>query len=255
MIERAGVTVRWADNQSGCKGTCTPGMIEPVAGAADLCPEGRCYDMALVGNIRKALARSHDTARQLVVLHMIGSHGPAYYKRVPEGMQPFGAGCRSQDLGACSPGQVRDAYDNSIAYTDRVVASAIDTLAAVPGIDAVLLYDSDHGESLGEKGLWLHGAPWWAGIEEQTQVPMVMWMNDGARERFGVDPADLQRVAGQQLSHDNLADTLLGLCEVRTSVYRSGRDLLARARSLRTSSGLAAGGRMTAKSPDGVSGG
>ncbi len=233
VIERAGVAVRWADNQSGCKGVCTPTMLEPVTGDSQMCPDGNCYDEALVANVDAAIAKAKDKNRQLLVLHMIGSHGPAYYKRVPPELRAFGDGCQSEDMGACSPQAVRDAYDNTIHYTDRVLGRIIDDLNTAEGVDTVLLYVSDHGESLGEKNLWLHGAPYWAGIDEQTKVPMVLWLSAGAKARFGVTDAQLKTAAKEAVSHDNLFDTLLHLNEVNSGVYDARQDLIEAAKRVK----------------------
>ncbi len=234
VIQRAGVSVRWVDNQSGCKGACTPKMLEPVVQNERDCSHGRCMDGAMLGNIKNAISRKISERRQLLVLHMMGSHGPAYWRRVPEGFAPFGQGCRKDDIGACSPQQVRDSYDNSIAYTDKVLADAIDVLNEAKGIDTVLLYVSDHGESLGEKGLWLHGAPYFMAPSEQTHVPMILWMNETAKQRFSVDEHKLGELKQQPLSHDNLVDTLLGAVQVHSAVYQETLDLFARIRSNKT---------------------
>lgn len=230
VIRRAGVDVRWADNQSGCKGACTPEMMEKVTGDEALCPDGYCYDAALIHNVDAAIVKAKSQPRQLLVLHMMGSHGPSYYKRVPEAMKNYGEGCRTENLGSCTPQAVRDSYDDSIAYTDWVLAQMIDGLKAAKDVDTVLLYVSDHGESLGEKGMWLHGAPYWAGVDEQMKVPMVMWMSEGAYQRFGITPQSLAALATKPATHDNLADTLLGLSEVQSTIYRSDRDLTVLAR-------------------------
>ena len=59
-----------------------------------------------------------------------------------------------------------NAYDNTIAYTDKVLADLIDLLAMQEGLSTSLIYVSDHGESLGEKGLYLHGAPYFMAPDE-----------------------------------------------------------------------------------------
>ena len=214
VIERAGVTVRWADNQSGCKGACTDAMTVPVAKNPTDCPSGVCWDKAMLGNIDEALQST--ARRELLVLHSMGNHGPAYWHRTPPTFRPFGTGCLKDDLGDCRPDDVIVSYDNAVAYADSFLAAAIDKLAAVRDRDVVLLYVSDHGESLGEKGLWLHGAPYWTHLSEQVKVPMILWMNDSARHRFNFKvPAG--NVA-TPVSHDNLADTLFDLTGVRTRV-------------------------------------
>ena len=227
VIDRAGVTVRWVDNQSGCKGACTNAMKIPVAKNAEDCPSGTCWDKAMLGNIDEALRT--ETKRELLVLHSMGNHGPAYWRRTPPAFRPFGEGCLKDDLGECRPEDVVVSYDNAVAYADQFLAAAIDKLSAVKDRDTVLLYVSDHGESLGEKGLWLHGAPYWTHLSEQTKVPMILWMNDSARRRFNVT-----RPTGNvdvPVTHDNLADTLFELTGVRTRAAQPQESLLTRLRS------------------------
>ena len=224
VIERAGVTVHWADNQSGCKGACTDAMTVPVAKNPTDCPTGVCWDKALLGNLDEAIQNPSD--RELLVLHSMGNHGPAYWRRTPPDFRPFGEGCLKDDLGDCRPEDVVVSYDNAVAYADSFLAAAIDKLAALKNRDVVLLYVSDHGESLGEKGLWLHGAPYWTHLSEQTKIPMVLWMNESARRRF-----DFQVPAGNvtsPVSHDNLADTLFDLMGVHSTVSRPTLNLLSR---------------------------
>ena len=226
VIDRAGVTVRWADNQSGCKGACTNAMEIPVTANAGDCPSGTCWDKAMLGNIDEALQAG--TKRELLVLHSMGNHGPAYWRRTPPAFRPFGKGCLKDDLGECRPEDVVVSYDNAVAYADQFLAAAIDKLAAVKDRDTVLLYVSDHGESLGEKGLWLHGAPYWTHLSEQTKVPMILWMNDSARRRFNVtQPAGN---VSTPVTHDNLADTLFELTGVQSVVQHPQESLLSRLR-------------------------
>ena len=227
VIDRAGVTVRWVDNQSGCKGACTDAMETAVTRNTADCRNGVCWDKAMLGNINAALKT--ETKRELLVLHSMGNHGPAYWRRTPPAFRPFGEGCLKDDLGECRPEDVVVSYDNAVAYADQFLAAAIDKLSAVKDRDTVLLYVSDHGESLGEKGLWLHGAPYWTHLSEQTKVPMILWMNDSARRRFNVT-----RPAGNvdvPVTHDNLADTLFELTGVKTRAAQPQESLLTHLRS------------------------
>jgi len=89
----------------------------------------------------------------------------------------------------------------------------------------VLLYVSDHGESLGEKGMFLHGVPYPIAPSEQTRVPMVMWATQGAAAAVGVSWDCLRRRAAEPARHDHLFHTLLGVLDVRTSVYEAAWDL------------------------------
>lgn len=227
VLVRAGYKVRWIDNQSGCKGVCKgPGVeyekIDPKA-SPDLCRDGECYDEVLS---RRLAAELPDVRGNTVfVLHMMGNHGPAYFRRYPAAYRHFVPDCTTPELRDCSREQVVNAYDNAIAYTDHVLASIIGALdAESPRLDSSMLYVSDHGESLGEKGLYLHGIPYAIAPEQQTHVPMILWMSrvmtaGDVIERCVRDKANLP------LSHDNLFHSVLGILDVGTSVYRDDRDL------------------------------
>ena len=93
-----------------------------------------------------------------------------------------------------------------------------------------MLYVSDHGESLGENGLYLHGIPYALAPREQIHVPMLLWLSEDLRERLRIDAACLEARRHDPLSHDNLYHSVLGLSGVRTAVYRPERDLFRRCR-------------------------
>ena len=195
-----------------------------------LCREGDCYDDILVQALQnKAGLITTDT---VVVLHMIGSHGPAYFKRYPEKFEAFSPACRSADLSRCSRETIVNAYDNSIRYTDHVLSELVGLLRGVNSrFDTAMLYVSDHGESLGEKGLYLHGIPYALAPREQVHVPMLMWISSGMRQRLGLDLACLAARRGDALTHDNLFHSVLGLAMVDTGAYIEGLDLLRPCRS------------------------
>ena len=120
-----------------------------------------------------------------------------------------------------------NAYDHSILYTDHVLASLIRELEARADVDTALFFASDHGESLGEKGLWLHGAPWWMAPDEQKRVPMLFWMSKGFEERRGVSRQALLAHDPDAVTHESLYSSVLGLLGVETSAYRREYDLSA----------------------------
>lgn len=234
VLARAGVAVRWIDNNSGCKGVCA--RIETLdlssAGDPGLCEGGECLDGVLLRGLDDALDRpAAGNGDSLVVLHMKGSHGPAYYRRYPPQLRRWQPTCDTREIQRCSSEALRNTYDNSIGYTSEVLAGMIERLAArSESQDSVLLYVSDHGESLGEGNVYLHGLPWLLAPAEQKQVPMMVWLSDGASRRLGVGAADLRRVTGRAWSHDDLAPTLLGLLAVRSSLYAPAGDIFANAR-------------------------
>ena len=235
VLARAGYEVRWLDNQSGCKGVCKgAGITErklDAAFAPDLCRGEDCYDEILVRALDTSLRElKRDT---VFVLHMIGNHGPSYYRRYPQAFRRFQPDCRVDELRDCSREQVVNAFDNAILYTDHVIDRSIETLAAAGGVDAALLYVSDHGESLGEGGFYLHGLPYAIAPRVQTHVPMVAWVSPGFARSTSLDVDCLRGLAGEPLSHDNLFDTLLGAADVQTSIYQPRLDLFGRCRPAR----------------------
>lgn len=226
VLARAGVKVTWRDNQSGCKGVCAGLPFEAVstASAPGLCQGDRCWDEGLLRGLDERLQRMQGV--ELLVLHMLGNHGPSYFRRYPAAFERFAPVCREDDLARCTPPQIVNAYDNAVLYTDHVLASLIGTLeASASRVDSAVLFVSDHGESLGEKGLFLHGVPYAIAPREQTQVPMVMWWSDGFARTRDLDAACMRRRAQQPATHDHLFHTLLGLADVQTALYATDWDM------------------------------
>ena len=125
----------------------------------------------------------------------------------------------------CSRESIVNAYDNTILYTDTFLARTIDLLRSLDGVDTSMLYFSDHGESLGEGNMYLHGAPYLFAPGEQTHVPMMLWMSDRFSERFGIDRTCLAARRQQPLSHDNVFHSVLGMLDVDTAVLNPKLDL------------------------------
>lgn len=225
VVARTGVTVDWLDNQSGCKGVCAGTGMETMTAAIDpaACRDGRCLDAVLVTALRQRL----DTAQgdTLLVLHMLGNHGPAYFERYPEAFARYRPTCTRADLARCARPVIVNAYDNAILYTDAVLGQLIDLLAARTDHDSALLYVSDHGESLGEYGLFLHGAPYAIAPAQQLQVPMVLWTAADSARSMGVDLACVATAAQAPHSHDDLFSTVLGFFDIATRAYDRRRDI------------------------------
>jgi lipid A ethanolaminephosphotransferase len=227
VLQRAGVSVLWRENNSGCKGICdrVPRHDAAALRVPELCAGGECLDEVLLNGLQEHLDRLEGDA--IVVLHMTGSHGPAYFRRYPPAFEVFAPACGTVELDRCPRESVLNAYDNSIRYTDYVLGRMIDLLRDnARRFDAGLLYVSDHGESLGENGLYLHGMPYALAPRQQTQVPMVLWLSEGLRRRMEIDMTCLASRAHETRSHDDLFHSVLGLHEVRTTAYRPERDLL-----------------------------
>jgi lipid A ethanolaminephosphotransferase len=227
VLARAGVAVHWRDNQSGCKGVCDglPGDSVLSLNPAGLCADGRCLDEGLLHGLDEVLAASHGV--QLRVLHQLGNHGPSYFRRYPAAFARYQPACESDELQRCSREQIVNAYDNALLYTDHVLAGIIAKLQAHSSrADSALVYVSDHGESLGENNLFLHGMPYPIAPRTQTRVPMLMWMSEGFAQAGAIDAACLRRRAAQPASHDHLFHTLLELLDVRSALYEPAWDLL-----------------------------
>ena len=233
VLQRAGLAVLWLDNQSGCKGVCdrvphAQVSEQPVAG---LCDGGECLDEAMLSGLDARIAALDPERRArgvLLVMHQMGSHGPAYHKRAPEDRKPFQPECRSVTLSECPAEQLLNAYDNSIAYTDHFLSKTLEWLkgqATAGRFDTGLVYVSDHGESLGENGVFLHGVPYAFAPAQQTHVPMVGWLSEGMQKRRGVDAGCLRQRAAKPASHDNLFHSVLGLMDVTTAVRQPALDL------------------------------
>ena len=178
LLKRAGFSVTWVDNQSGCKGTCDGVRVTKPTPDPLYCHAGTCMDGVFNRSIDEAFNALKTQSHAVLFLHMMGSHGPAYYKRSTESEKVFGKECTDPTFKSCSKESIRAAYDSSIRYTDRVVAELIRKLQNKTDINTALIYLSDHGESLGENGLYLHGAPYYIAPDEQKIVPMVMWFSE-----------------------------------------------------------------------------
>jgi len=225
VLQHAGLEVIWRDNNSGCKGVCDrvryEDMSKPVAGNP-LCNSEECYDEHLLEGLPDLIRNAQKDL--VIVLHQKGSHGPAYWKRYPAEFGKFGPVCQTNELEQCSREQITAGYDNTILYTDYFLDMTIKVLQEA-GVPASMLYFSDHGESLGEKNMYLHGAPYIFSPEEQRKVPMMLWMSDSFSQRFHFDRSCLAARSSQQFSHDNVFHSTLGMLNVNTAVYNPKLDL------------------------------
>jgi len=233
VLQRAGLAVLWLDNQSGCKGVCNrvPNVNTSQLKVPGLCDGDECMDEVMLQGLDERIAALPPERRArgvVLVMHQMGSHGPAYYKRSPPAFKKFLPECNDNALQSCSRDALVNAYDNSIAYTDHVLGSAIQWLRAQqPHSAPALLYLSDHGESLGENNLYLHGMPYAVAPEGQKHVPWITWLSPEFEQRSQLTTACLQRQLDQPVSHDNYFHSVLGLMNVETRVYQPALDLYA----------------------------
>jgi lipid A ethanolaminephosphotransferase len=241
VLQAAGLAVLWLDNQAGCKDVCTRipnasafDSLSPAQKSA-LCDGEECLDDVMLKGLDARIAALPAERRAkgvVLVMHQMGSHGPAYYKRSAPEVKRFLPECKTNALAECGHAELQNVYDNSIAQTDHFLSQTIDWLKAQSGrYDPALLYVSDHGESLGEYGLFLHGVPYSFAPEAQKHVPMVTWFSQGMSERRKLSTPCMEAGLDTPLTHDNLYHTVLGLMDVANSTYKPALDALASCRN------------------------
>ncbi|MBS0317890.1 MAG: phosphoethanolamine--lipid A transferase, partial [Proteobacteria bacterium] len=226
LLQRLGFAVLWIDNQAGCKGVCdrVPHVDTSSLKVPGLCSGGECLDGVMLVGLDQRIAALPAAARArgvVLVMHQMGSHGPAYYKRSPAAYKKFLPECESNALETCDRQQVINAYDNSILYTDHFLASCIEWLEhqetwAAPA----MVYVADHGESLGENNIYLHGLPYKLAPDVQKHVPWITWLSPAFQQRTGISVTCLEQQRDRRISHDDYFDSVLGLLDVQTHLYR-----------------------------------
>lgn len=233
VLQHAGLAVLWLDNQSGCKGACDriPNANTSQLKVPGLCDGGECFDEVMLQGLDARIAALSPERRAkgvVVVMHQMGSHGPAYFKRSPAAYKKFLPECTNNSLQSCTSEGLVNAYDNSIVYTDHLLASSIQWLKAqAPHNAPALLYVADHGESLGENNLYLHGMPYSVAPDVQKHVPWITWLSPEFEQRSKITTACLKQQLDAPISHDNYFHSILGLMNVQTSVYTPALDMYA----------------------------
>lgn len=239
ILQRTGTNVLWRENNNGgCKGVCArvPTDDMPKQRVAGQCvnKDGTCYDEVLLHQLGSRIEAMQGDA--LIVLHQLGSHGPTYHERYPADARAFSPTCDSNQIQKCSNDALINTYDNTLVYTDRMLGKAIDLLQThSKERDLAMIYVSDHGESLGERGMYLHGTPYIIAPREQTSVPMVMWLSPQLADNAQLDTSCLRRNAhDNRYSHDHLFHSILGLFNISSVVYQPELDVFAACRPPRT---------------------
>lgn len=232
VLSHAGIKAQWLDNNTGSKGVAdriSSGFVLSLGGP--FCSDRECRDDAFLAPLAAWLDQV--TTDSVLVIHQIGSHGPAYYDRYSDEYRRFTPDCRTSDLTKCPNEEIVNAYDNTILYTDQFLAKVIDDLRSHSDkLATSMIYMSDHGESLGENNLYLHGTPYMFAPKEQTHIPAVLWMDDDFARSAGVNRSCIAARANEAVSHDNLFHTVLSMMNVSTSVYDPKLDIFAPCRSM-----------------------
>lgn len=217
--------VLWIENNSDCKNVCTRvDYAQPCTGKI-----GTCNDEVLILSLSRNLEKLNDHA--VIVLHQLGSHGPQYYKRYPEQSEVFRPTCQTERLQNCTFEEIQNSYDNTIYYSSLILAKTIDMIKEYQSkFNIVLIYVSDHGESLGEHGLYLHSAPYAVAPKEQTHVPFFIWSEDETWRDLKMDKACLTQHVNDEISQDYIFHSLLGLGGISTGEYDQELDLFTQCR-------------------------
>ncbi|WP_261823844.1 phosphoethanolamine transferase [Vibrio neonatus] len=233
IMKRAGIHSVWIEHDGGDKGVAHQIKKKTIAPDDEdhHCSNNNCYDTDLLDSFEddtKGLQQD-----SILFYHISGSHGPTYYKRYPSSHRRFAPDCPRSDIENCTNEEVVNSYDNTILYTDFFIAQTIEKLQKLEDeYNVALIYISDHGESLGENGIYLHGMPYSLAPPEQTHVPMMFWASDALLKNKHLDTECLRKIGKEQsFSHDNLFDSLLGFMDVATSEYRKKQDIFALCRS------------------------
>ncbi|SFV69536.1 sulfatase [hydrothermal vent metagenome] len=223
VLKHAGVDVLWRDNNSDSKGVATRVAYQYYKNnhLNTRCKEGECRDIGMLIGLDSFINQSNKDV--LIVLHQMGNHGPAYYKRYPKAYEKFTPACKTNQLEACTREEIENAYDNALLYTDYFLSQTIDFLKKYESKnDTAMLYMADHGESLGEGGLYLHGIPYFIAPEHQKHVGSIVWIG----KTFAAKREKIEKNANKDWSQDNLFSTLLGLFNVESKVYDKRMDFL-----------------------------
>lgn len=231
VLKKAGVDVFWIDNNSSCKGVCDRigeiNIRNTPNPDSTFYTNGELFDEELMIQVDKLLANNTSSSDILIVLHTLGSHGPKYYKRYPDKFSLFKPACKKSTPQECSDKQIINTYDNTILYTDHVLSQLIEYLKSKQDDkDSFLIYASDHGESLGENGVYLHGLPNFLAPEAQTHVPMLSWFSESFIKNEKLDIASMKALQNKDVSHDYLSHTLLNAFDVKTMIYKPDYNLI-----------------------------
>jgi lipid A ethanolaminephosphotransferase len=223
VLKHAGVNVLWRDNNSDSKGVALRVDYQSFKDEQNntICDE-ECRDVGMLVGLKEYIDQ-HKKGDVFIVLHQMGNHGPAYYKRYPKSFERFKPTCQTNQLEDCTVEEIGNTYDNVILYTDYFLSEVIKFLKLnSKEFETAMFYISDHGESLGENGLYLHGLPYMMAPDNQIHVPAVMWFGDG----FKVNEAQVASRRAEKYSHDNIFHTVLGFMEIETESYNKQLDIL-----------------------------
>ncbi|OEF25517.1 phosphoethanolamine transferase [Vibrio rumoiensis] len=227
IIAKSGVETLWVDNDGGDKGVAKRTKLIKIDPKEDstLCNGETCFDEVMLKHTNKFIQSNNKD--KLIVLHSIGSHGPTYFQRFPAEKAKFAPWCNSKDIEQCTDQEITNVYDNTLVYTDYFLSQVVKTLQQYSGqYNVAMMYMSDHGESLGENGMYLHGTPYALAPKEQKMVPWMMWVPQQYATQKHIDVDCLKREAQKtHYSQDNFFHSLIGFYGVDTQEKQTQMDV------------------------------
>lgn len=229
VIAKNGIAVLWRDNNSDSKGVATRIKYEDFKTPTlnPIC-KGECRDVGMLSGLDDYIEKNKDKD-MMIVLHQMGNHGPEYYRRYPKEFERFKPACQTGELRDCSQEEVDNAYDNAILYTDYFLSEVIKFLKKYDEqYEVAMLYVADHGESLGEHGIYLHAAPYMFAPKEQTHVPVIAWTG----KNFDYAIEDIEPFKDAKISHDDLFCTLLIAYELESKMCDGKNTILTKNKNL-----------------------
>ncbi|MGB5868369.1 MAG: phosphoethanolamine--lipid A transferase [Arcobacteraceae bacterium] len=223
VLTRAGVNVLWRDNNSNWEDVARGATYQNYkTNEFNKDCEGECRDMGMIDGLDEYIKNTQGDI--FIVLHQMGNHGPAYYKRYPKNFEEFKPVCQTNQLEKCTPESIGNAYDNTLLYTDYFLSNVINLLKSNEEVESAMFYMSDHGESLGENGVYLHGLPYFMAPKEQTHVGSFLWFSENFKQNIDIQSIKIN--ANNEYSQDNLFHTILGMMSIQTEVYDKKMDIL-----------------------------
>lgn len=230
FFKKFNFNLTWLDNNSSCKGVCS--RMDNIINFTDkvnikkYCNnENECFDEIMIEALKKTIP-SIKEENTIIFLHQKGSHGPSYYLRYPKKFEKFKPTCKSEYFSDCTNEEILNSYDNTIYYTSYLINEIIELLKANENdYNTMLFYVSDHGQSLGENGIYLHGTPYYIAPLNQKYIPMMMWFSENFKLNFGIDENCLKEKLSNKYSHDNIFHSFLGLFNIDSSYYNANLDI------------------------------
>jgi lipid A ethanolaminephosphotransferase len=223
ILNLAGVNTLWRDNNANWQEIARKTTYQNFKSSKNnpVC-DIECRDIGMLNGLQEYINKSKNDV--FIVLRQMGNHGPAYYKRYPKEFEKFTPVCKTNQLEECSANEIGNAYDNAILYTDYFLSKVINLLKQNDDLETAMIYLSDHGESLGENGLYLHGLPYFIAPKEQTHIPMIMWFSKTLQQ--SIDTKKIKQKQNEKYSQDNIFHTILGIINIKTKIYNKKQDIL-----------------------------